>query len=110
MSGAYGDVRRIDILLASDACDGDALADDLVRADFAWIDQLVRLRKQTGMTQRQVAQAMGRSQSVVSDIETMNSDPRLSSLRRYALAVGAVVEHRVMPWPAPGDALGSSPS
>ena len=92
---------EIDILLGSDtASDGDALADELVRADFAWIDQLVRLRKQTGMTQQQVAQAMGRSQSVVSDIETMNSDPRLSSLRRYALAIGAVVKHRVMLRPA----------
>lgn len=92
---------EIDIFLGSDtASDGDALADELVRADFAWIDQLVRLRKLTGMTQQQVAQAMGSSQSVVSDIETMSSDPRLSSLRRYALAIGAVVEHRVMPWPA----------
>lgn len=72
----------------------DLLAGELVRADYAWVDQLVRMRKELGLSQAQVADAMGRSQSVVSDIETMSSDPRLSSLRRYALAIGAAVKHR----------------
>lgn len=72
-----------------------ALAEELVRADFAWVDQLVQLRKQLGLTQTQVAAAIGRSQSVISDLETMSSDPRLSTLRRYALAVSAAVTHGV---------------
>lgn len=88
----------IDDLLGIDETDErDVLAGELVRADLAWVDQLVRRRKQLGLSQAQVAAAMGRSQSVVSDIETMNSDPRLSTLRRYAAAIGAAVKHRVLP-------------
>ncbi|MGW3966841.1 helix-turn-helix domain-containing protein [Amycolatopsis sp. NPDC005003] len=88
----------MDELLGIDSSDPkDALADELVKADFAWVDQLVNLRKRLGLSQTQVAEAMGRSQSVVSDIETMSSDPRLSTLRRYALAIGVAVKHRVFP-------------
>ena len=73
----------------------DALAEELVRGDFAWIDQLIALRKRRGLSQAEVAARMGRSQSEVSDIETMSTDPRLSTLRRYALAIGVTVKHRV---------------
>ena len=89
-------MSEIDDLLGIDETDDvDALAGELVRADFSWIEQLVAHRKRLGLTQDQVARAMGRSQSVVSDLETMSSDPRLSSLRRYAQAVRAAVRHRV---------------
>ena len=89
-------VDEFDSLLGIDAADErDVLAGELVRADFAWVDQLVARRRQLGLTQAEVARAMGRSQSVVSDIETMSTDPRLSTLRRYALAIGAAVRHRV---------------
>jgi transcriptional regulator with XRE-family HTH domain len=95
-------MSELDDLLGIDSSDpGAALAEELVRGDFAWVDQLVRLRKQRGLSQMQVAEAMGRSQSVVSDIETMGSDPRLSTLRRYALAIGAAVKHRVFLSAAP---------
>lgn len=90
-----------DLLGVDVADEQDALADELVRADFAWVDQLVSLRKQFGLSQAQVAAAMSRSQSVVSDIETMSSDPRLSTLRRYALAIGVAVKHRVFRPAAP---------
>jgi DNA-binding XRE family transcriptional regulator len=91
-------VDEIDSLLGIDAADErDVLAGELVRADFAWVDQLIARRKQLGLSQAEVARAMGRSQSVVSDIETMSTDPRLSTLRRYALAIGAAVRHRVFP-------------
>lgn len=86
----------LDDLLSLDSNDPkDALAEELVRGDFAWIDQLIALRKRHGLSQAEVAARMGRSQSVVSDIETMSTDPRLSTLRRYALAIGVAVKHRV---------------
>jgi transcriptional regulator with XRE-family HTH domain len=89
-------MSEIDDLLGIEEADElDALASELVSADLAWVTQLVARRKQLGLTQADVARAMGRSQSVVSDIETMSSDPRLSTLRRYALAIGAAVKHRV---------------
>lgn len=90
-----------DLLGVDESDEQDVLAGELVRADYAWVDQLVRTRKELGLSQAQVAQMMGRSQSVVSDIETMSSDPRLSTLRRYALAIGAAVKHRVFPHAPP---------
>lgn len=89
-------MSEFDELLGIDSSDPkEILAEELVRADFAWVDQLVKLRKEHGLSQVEVAKIMGRTQSVVSDIETMSSDPRLSTLRRYALAIGAAVKHRV---------------
>ncbi len=94
-------VDDIDTLLDIDPNDErDALAAELVRADFGWVRQLVEQRKKLGLSQADVARAMGRSQSVVSDIETMSTDPRLSTLRRYAAAMGVAVKHRVFPMAA----------
>ncbi|MEV6897473.1 helix-turn-helix transcriptional regulator [Amycolatopsis sp. NPDC051372] len=91
-------MSELDELFGIDLNDPEQqLARELTRGDFAWIDQLVGLRRRLGLSQAQVAERMGRSQSVVSDIETMSTDPRLSTLRRYAMALGAVVKHRVLP-------------
>jgi transcriptional regulator with XRE-family HTH domain len=76
------------------------LARDLTRADRLWVRALVALRKRRDLSQAELGALMGRSQSVVSDIESMSGDPRLSTLRRYALAVGARVRHVIVPEPA----------
>jgi predicted NBD/HSP70 family sugar kinase/transcriptional regulator with XRE-family HTH domain len=55
---------------------------------------LVAARTGTG-NQTSIAEAMGSSQSVVSDIETGRVDPRLSTLQRYARAVGRRLEFRL---------------
>lgn len=88
-------MSELDDLLGIDPQDPEQrLADDLTSADYEWMDQLVALRKRRNITQAQVAERMGlASQSVVSDIENLNTDPKLSTLRRYALAVGATVRH-----------------
>lgn len=56
---------------------------------------LIQARKEAGLSQRDVADVMGVEQSAVAAFESQDDDPRLSTLRRYALAVGASVEHRV---------------
>lgn len=71
------------------------LALRLVAAQTAWIASLVAMRQAQNLSQTDVARRMGCTQSSVSDIETGSTDPRLSTLRRYALAVGADVEHTV---------------
>lgn len=38
---------------------------------------------------------MGVSPQAISKLERYDADPKLSTLRRYANAVGAIVEHRV---------------
>lgn len=56
---------------------------------------LVAVRRMNGLTQKDVADLMGVTQQAVNKLERYDADPRLSTLRRYANAVGALVEHKV---------------
>jgi transcriptional regulator with XRE-family HTH domain len=49
--------------------------------------ELVAARREADLTQEAVADCMGTSQSAVSDLEGGVSDPRLSTLQRFARAV-----------------------
>src|SRR4051794_41964340 len=66
-----------------------------VERDMGLIETLVRTRKQLGLSQADVAGRMGRSQPSVSDFERIGGDPHLSTIRRYALAIGTEVHHAV---------------
>lgn len=70
-------------------------ARELVRADRKYIKDLVRAREEAGLSQTEVAERMGIDPSAVSRFESGRRDPHLSTLRRYALAVGAGVRHEV---------------
>jgi transcriptional regulator with XRE-family HTH domain len=59
------------------------------------VAELVRLRSQLGLSQTDVAARMGTSQSAVARLESGENDIRLSSLQRYAAAVGADLRWRV---------------
>ncbi|WP_214327830.1 helix-turn-helix domain-containing protein [Nonomuraea sediminis] len=74
---------------------------DAIERDMRLIETLVTVRKQRHLTQAEVAERMGRSQPAVSDFERLGGDPHLSTIRRYALAVGVEVIHTVS---APGGA------
>ncbi|MBB6171543.1 transcriptional regulator with XRE-family HTH domain [Nocardiopsis mwathae] len=63
-------------------------ADEDAREYANLIDALVSLRKQGGLSQSDVAQRMGTTQSVVSDLERIGGNPRISTIQRYARAVG----------------------
>lgn len=71
------------------------LARDLTHADHLLIADLVLIRKGAALTQADVAERMGTTPAKVAALENVDSDPRLSTLRRYALAVGATVKHHV---------------
>lgn len=53
------------------------------------VEQLVNARLAVGLTQQDVARRMETTQSVVSNFERLGGDPKLSTLLRYARAVGA---------------------
>jgi DNA-binding XRE family transcriptional regulator len=56
----------------------------------AWIVKRLRaVRERQGLTQRDVAQRMGTSQSAVAKLEASDHPPMLDSLERYAAAIGA---------------------
>lgn len=53
------------------------------------IRSLVELRRSSGVSQRRIAELMATTQSAVSEIEGGGTDVYLSTLQRYARAVGA---------------------
>ena len=61
------------------------------------VDVLVRFRQRLKMTQTDVAKLMRVKQPSVSGFETEGSDPRLSTLQRYARAVDATLCVHVVP-------------
>ncbi len=56
---------------------------------------LTQRRVSLGLTQTEVAARMGTSQSAVARLEAGGLDARLSTIERYAAAVGHVVDWRL---------------
>ena len=54
----------------------------------ALIRRLTALRKRSSLTQLEVAERMGTTQSAVSDFENGEHDPQFSTIQRYARALG----------------------
>ena len=71
------------------------LATELADQDYELIATLVSLREKSGLSQTEVAEMLGVSQQAVSKFEQMEADPRLSTIRRYAIAIDALVTHSV---------------
>jgi transcriptional regulator with XRE-family HTH domain len=74
----------------------ESLQDPRVRAAFedardmhTVLDRLIGFRRALRLSQTEVARRMGVKQPAVSGFETESSDPRLSTLQRYARAVEA---------------------
>ncbi len=61
----------------------EALADE-----FAIAHELVAARARAGLSQAEVAQRMGTTQSVVARLESGRRPPSLRTVQRYAQAVG----------------------
>jgi transcriptional regulator with XRE-family HTH domain len=59
------------------------------------IDTLVDLRCRLGISQAELAREMDTTQSSVSKFERAGGDPRVSTLQRYASAIGARVRFSV---------------
>lgn len=83
--------------LAVDAADVDERLRTLQTENaYRLIEELRERREKLGLYQKDVAKRMHRDPSVVSNIERLGADPRWSSLRRYATALGVVIEYTVM--------------
>jgi predicted transcriptional regulator len=57
--------------------------------------ELAEKRRELGLSQTEVAARMGTSQSTVARLEAGGGDIRLSSVERYAEAIGHAVEWRL---------------
>ena len=75
----------------------------------AILDQLAACRRGRGLTQTAVAAAMETSQSSIARLETEAYEPLLSTVQRFASAVGMRLELRLVEEsPASGDPEGRS--
>ncbi len=79
-----------------------ALKNPAVRAEYdrlepevALAHELIRARTKAGLTQAQVARRMRTSQSAVARMESANGLPSMSSLVKYARAVGRKIDFRL---------------
>jgi len=61
---------------------------DNLKTEFEFIDQLISMRSQAGLTQEQVAKIMNTQKSNISRLERGNSNPSWSTLMKYADACG----------------------
>lgn len=90
---------NLDEMLGFDADNPDHRHGEiLVDEHRAMLERLIAIRKANGLDQDDVAAVMGIDASGVSKIESGTRDLRLSTLRRYAFACGAVVWHEVEPF------------
>lgn len=66
-------------------------------AEFAVIEALVRARVDAGLTQTELAQRIGTTQSAIARLEGGGVSPSLSTLRRYAEATGTKLKVSLVP-------------
>ena len=77
---------------------GFQAAYDALAVDYAIANQMLAARSRAGLTQEAVATRMGTSKSTVSRLESAGKHaPSLSSIKRYAEAVGCKIEIKLVP-------------
>lgn len=74
---------------------------DELEMEFTLLRELLLARQRAGLTQAEVAEKMGTKPPAVTRLETALSDnrhsPTLSTLKKYALAVGCKLEVHLVP-------------
>src|SRR3954451_9816642 len=74
---------------------------DAQAEEFALLDELLKARRQAGLTQAEVAARMGTKTPAVARLEagggSQRHSPSLTTLRKYAQAVGCRLEIRLLP-------------
>ena len=59
--------------------------------EFTFARALIQARIRSGLTQKEVAERMGTTQSVIARMESGNPLPSLRSIQRYAQATGSKI-------------------
>lgn len=89
-------MESLEEILGFDPDSAEARRAQLLAAnDRALLRELVRLRKEQGISQDAVGRMLGISQPSVAAFESHDANPKLSTIRRYAHAIGALVRHTV---------------
>lgn len=84
---------------------GFSEAYDDLEDEYLLVRELLGARVHAGLTQEEVAASMGTTKSAVSRLEGAGKhSPSVSTLKKYARAVGCGVEIRLVPAPLPVNA------
>lgn len=76
---------------------GVQAAYDAQNAEFAIVHELIAARMRAGLTQHQLAERMGTTQSVIARLEGGKRTPSMSTVQRYAQAAGCKAVVRLEP-------------
>lgn len=91
-----GENSKLLEMLGLDLDDDDQrLMVQLAEEDHELVQALIQMRRDKGLKQSEVAAKMQRDPASVSNFERLGGDPHLSTIRRYAHAIGARILHRV---------------
>jgi len=83
-------MKTLRTLKAELLSDADTRASYDAQADeFNMVRELIAARSRAGLTQGDVAQRMGTTQSVIARLESGGRMPTMRTVQRYAQAVGA---------------------
>jgi transcriptional regulator with XRE-family HTH domain len=71
---------------------------DRLNEDFAFLDQFLKARATAGITQTEVAERIGTTQSAIARLESGDGkhSPSLATLQKYAQALGCRLELRLV--------------
>lgn len=66
--------------------------------EFAFLDEILKARSETGLSQAEVASRIGTTQSAIARLESSGSahSPSIATLQRYASAIGYKLQVRLV--------------
>ena len=70
---------------------------DALDPEFAVIEAMLKARKETGLTQKQLSERTGIAQTDISRLERGNGNPSLRTLQRLAAGMGMRVKIEFVP-------------
>jgi transcriptional regulator with XRE-family HTH domain len=71
---------------------------DAAAQEFAFLDQVLKARAESGLTQAEVARRVGTTQSAIARLESAESkhSPSIATLQKYAKAMGYTVQLKLV--------------
>lgn len=89
-------MTRLDDLMGDEFKTPEALlAQELSSEHQHLLAELVAIRVRRRISQDDMARALGLTQATISAFERIGNDPHLSTVRRYARALGVMIRHHI---------------
>ena len=70
---------------------------DALDPEFSVIEAMLKARKESGLTQKQLSERTGIAQTDISKLERGNANPSLRTLQRLAAGMGMIVKIEFVP-------------